>query len=303
MSKTSNSTSVSDRSPLVSIQWLKYLGIVSVVLSLYVVAQFYYHYGDNIFSKSLTIGQYIKISIYSIGSMLSEIIIPLLFFSGALVYRSVRLKGISILSALKRDMLVVVPLGITLWCYCAFFESSVKSSFYAMIFEIQELQPGEELVQNPTTYELIEMPDLNELYKKVDTLNMQIKDAEDKIRDRLNNHSLMLHYIEELKNQQRRYQDEIMLIHVTPIYISLFLLLGMLLGYLTPFHIAALTAILVVIGYVLYYGISILEISFTVDYSNKSWFAIRKIGILLLMNIVLLILARKTYKRSKKEYP
>ncbi|MDX2360855.1 MAG: hypothetical protein QNK23_08620 [Crocinitomicaceae bacterium] len=301
MSKTSNRTSEPVSTPLASFQCLKYLGIVSVVIILYVVIMFYNQYGDDIFPNSLTVGQHIRLSLYCIGSEISDLIVPLLFFSGALLYRSVRLKGINPITAFKRDLLVIAPLGIALWIYGAYYESSVKTKFYGMLFEVQELELGEKLVQNPTTYELMKAPNLNGLRENIDTLNIQIKDAEDKLMGQLNSRSPMVSYIEELQNQQRRYQDEIKFIHFTPLCVLLLLLLGMILGYLIPLHIAALTATLIVIGYTWHYSMSFLEVSFDVDDSNRSSLLLSKIGVLLIVNATLLIVASKVYKRSKKE--
>lgn len=301
MPKTSNRTSPFFNAPFVSMQWLKYLGIVSVPLSLYVVALLYNHYGDEIFPKSLTIGQHIQLSVLSVGSMLSELIFPLLFFSGALLYRSVRLKGRSPLSSLTRDLLIIVPLGITLWFYSAFYETRVQANFHTLLFEIRNTPPGEKLVHDPNAVELMVLPDLTGLHEKIDELDIRIKDVEDQLTGHSNSRSLMLSYIEELQNQQRRYQDEIRLIHFTPLYVLLFLLLGILLGYLLSFHVAALTAILIAIAYSWYYGMRVLEVLFEVDDSNRSWLVLSKIGVLFLVNATLLIVAGKVHKRSKRE--
>ncbi len=301
MPKTSNRTSPIFNAPLVSIQWLKYLGIFSALLSLYVVAHLYNHYGDEILPKSLTIGQHIQLSIYAIGSMLSELIFPLLFFSGALLYRSVRLKGRSPLSSLTRDLVLIVPLGIALWFYGAFYETRVQANFHAMIFEISNTPPGEKLVHDPNAVQLMVLPDLTGLHEKIAELDIRIKDAEDQLTGHSTSGSPMLHYVEELQNQQHRYQDEIRLIHFTPLYVLLFLLLGILLGYLLSFHVAALTAILIAIAYSWHYGMRVLEVLFEVDASNRSWFVLGKIGVLLLVNATLLIVAGNVYKRSRRE--
>lgn len=301
MPKTSNRTSPVFNAPLVSMQWLKYLGIVLAILSLYVVAHLYNHYGDDIFSISLTIGQHIQLSVLSVGSMLSELIFPLLFFSGALRYRSVRLKGRNPLSSVTCDLLLIVPLGIALCFYSAFYETRVQANFHTLLFEIRNTPPGEKLVHDPNAVELMVLPDLTGLHEKIDELDIQLKDAEDQLTDHSNSRSLMLSYIEELQNQQRRYQDEIRLIHFTPLYVLLFLLLGILLGYLLSFHVAALTAILIAIAYSWYYGMRVLEVLFEVDDSNRSWLLLSKIGVLFLVNATLLIVAGKVHKRSKRE--
>lgn len=251
MANTSNSTSSLFKIPLASIQFLKYLGIVSAVLSLYIVVLFYYRYGDDIFSKSLTIGQHIKLSVYSIGSMLSELILPLLFFSGALLYRSVRLNGISPLIALKRDLIIFLPLAIMIWVYGAFVEEPVERRFYAMIWDVQTLETGEKLVQDSKTYELMEGPNLSGLHAKIDTLDIQINDSEEQFGK--NSSPARINYIEELQKQQNKYHDEVMVIHFTPLYVLLFLVFGLLLGYLIPLHKVALTAILIAIGFTWYY--------------------------------------------------
>lgn len=298
MTNTSNSTSSLFKIPLASIQWLKYLGIVSAVLSLYIVVLFYYRYGDDIFSKSLTIGQHIKLSVYSIGSMLSELILPLLFFSGALLYRSVRLNGISPLIALKRDLIIFLPLAIMIWVYGAFVEEPVERRFYAMIWDVQTLEKGEKLVQDSKTYDLMEGPNLSGLQEKIDTLTIQIKDFENQFLK--NGSPAMKSYIEELQKQQRKYQDEVMVIHFKPLYVLLFLILGLLLGYLIPLHKAALTAILIAIGFAWYYAMSVLESSLSYGYSSMHMYLLGKIGFLLVINTVLLILAIKAFKRSKE---
>ncbi len=296
MTNTSNRTSSLFNIPLASIQSLKYLGLVFMVLSLYVVIQFYYHYGNDIFPKSITIGQYIKLSIYSIGLMLSKLIIPLLFFSGALVYKSVRIKGIGPLSALKRDLLIIIPLGITLWFYGAFIEEPVERKFYAMVFDVQGLQSGEKLVQDSNTYELMEGYNLSGLHKKIDTLDIQINNFEKQFLK--NGSPAIANYIEELQKQQQKYHDEVMVIHFTPFYILLFFVFGLLLGYLIPLHKAALTAILITICFTWYYGMSILEASFGFGYSYMHLYLLGKIGLLFLVNLTLLILAIKIYKCS-----
>jgi len=296
MVKDSNSNKI----PLASIQWLKYLGIVFVILSAYIVGQCYYHYSDDIFSKSLTIGQHIKLSILSIGSMLSELLYPVFFFSGALIYSAVRLKNISPLNALKRDLFVIIPLGITLWFYGAFGQEPVKSGFHMMIYEIQDLEPGEKLIQDPELAELFESPDLIGLYNKIDTLNIQINEAENRLRAK--GQLGMEQYIKELKSQQARYNDEVMVIHFSPVYLILFLVFGLLLGFLIPLHKAALTAILIVIGLFWYYGISVLVSVFDPYHANQFICTLGKIGLLLLLNTTLLIVSIKVYQRSKEIY-
>lgn len=344
MLNTSNQTSIKLKTPLASIQWLIYLGIFFAITCLYILGAFYWHYSDDIFPKSLSIGQLLRLSLLSIGSQLSFILIPSFFFSGALLYRSVRQNSINPLTAIKRDLLVIVPIGIALWIYGAFYQSHVKAKFHAMIFEVQQLEPGEKLVQDPYTFELIGTPNLNGLCNKIDTLDLQIEIVEQKFVDQLasfippaemneiledldfgsieversdirnssrkwdsiernakmiaNYSRGMIHYIETLKTLKRRYQDEIRLIHFTPIYALLFLLFGMLLGYLIPLHKMALTAILIAIAFTGYYSSSLLEISFDANYSNRSWFVLCKIGVLLLLNICLLIVARKFYRQS-----
>lgn len=336
------------RIPLASFKWLKYLGIVFVILSLYVVGRCYNHYSDDIFSASLTFVQHIKLSILSIGSMLLELWLPLLFFSGAYIYLSIRNKDISPVYALKRDLLVIVPLGIALWLYGAFGQEPVKRGFFMMIYEIQDLEPGEKLVQDPELANLFMSPDLIGLYNKVDTLDIQIKDAEGRLINHLKsscspsqinelfrkvdfesssikpkdiddsknnwdgvkreirslaaNARSHLQYIESLKTSQNKARDEITWIHLSPFYILLFLVFGLLLGYLIPLHKAALTAILMAIGFAWYYCTTVLEVTFDPYNSNQSWFVLGKIGFLLLLNTLLLIVAIRVHKRTKEVY-
>lgn len=300
MTNNSKQNSSSFKIPLASIQWLKYIGVVLTVLSFYVVAHFFYKYGDDVFPKSLTIVQYIKLSLYSIGSMLSELLVPLLFFSGALLYRSIRLRGINPLSAIKRDLFIILPLGIMLWIYGAYIEEPVERKFYSMIFDVQELQPGEKLTQDSKTYDLMEGPNLSGLHEKIDTLTIQIKDFENQLLK--NGSPAMESYIEELQKQQLKYKDEVMVIHFKPVYVLLFLVFGLLLGYLIPLHKAALTAILIAIGFAWYYAMSVLESSLSYGYSSMHIYLLGKIGFLLVLNSILLISAIKAFKRSKEIY-
>lgn len=300
MTNTSNRNSPMFKSTLASIKWLKYLGIVLTVLILYVVVHFYYKFGDDVFTKSLNIGQHIKLSVYSVGSMLSELFIPLLFFSGGLLYRLVRLKGISPLGALKRDLMVILPLGIMIWVYGAYGEEPVERKFYALLFDVQELQSGETLAQDSKTYELMQAPNLSGLHEKIDTLVNKIKDFEKQFLK--NGSQAMKSYIEELQNQQLKYRDEIKVIHFKPLYVLLFLVFGLLLGYLIPLHKAALTAILIVIGFAWYFGTSVFETKLGLSNSNTHLFLLVKSSLLLILNVILLIIADKTFKRSNEFY-
>lgn len=335
--------SVTDKIPLASIQWLKYLGVIFVILSIYIIAQCYYHYSDDIFSKSLTIGQHVKLSIFSVGSTISNLFFPLFFFSGALIYSSVRQKRINPLNALKLDLLIIVPLAISLWFFCAFGEEPTGRKFYAMVYDIQLLEQGEQLIQDPSDSELFAGPNLNGLYENIDTLDFQIKNAEEQLvdqlvklvppiklenlitkidfgssslkpKDFLNSSSEwdgierssdkfmnppMLGYIENLQNQQSRYQDEINVIYFTPLYIILFLILGMLLGYLLPLNKIALMAILITIGFSWYLGVNVLESSLDPYHSKQSSLILGKIGLLIVLNATLSIVARRVYKGLK----
>jgi hypothetical protein len=300
MTNTSNRNSSLNNIPLASFQWLKYLGIVFAVLCIYVVAHFYYKFGDDVFPKSLNIVQHIKLSFYSIGSMLSELLLPLLFFSGAILYRSIRLKGINPLGALKRDLFIILPLGIMFWVYGAFIQEPVERKFYAMIFDVQVLEPGEKLAQDSKTYEYMEGLNLSGLHEKIDTLEIQITDYKEKLLK--NGSPAMESYIEELQKQQLKYQDEVMVIHFKPLYVLLFLVFGILLGYLIPLHKAALTAILIAISFAWYYIMSVLEATFGFGYSNMHLYLFGKIGFLLVVNSILLILAIKALNRSQEIY-
>lgn len=300
MTNSSNSKPPMFKISLASIQWLKYLGIVLAVLSLYVVVQFYMKYGDAIFPKSISIGQHIKLAVYSVGSMMSELVFPLLFFSGALLYRSVRLNGISPLVALKRDLIIVLPLSLIFWIYGAFGEEPVKRNFHALLFDVHELEKGEKLVQDSKTHEFMKGPNLNGLYEEIDRLGIQLKDFEN--QSLKNGSPAMGSLIEELQQQQLKYRDEVLVIHFRPLYLVMFLVFGLLLGYLIPLHKAASTAILMAIAFTWYRLISVLEAIIGFDNSNTHLYLLGKIGLLLLLNTILLIIAVKAFKRSKEIY-
>lgn len=331
---------------LASFKWLKYLGIVFVILSFYVIGKCYYHYGDDIFPVSLTYAQHIKLSILSIGSMLMELWFPLFFFSGALIYLSLRNKNISPIYTLKRDLLVLLPLGISLWLFGAFGQEPVKSRFYMMIYEMQDVEPGEKLVQDPELAKLFKSPDLIGLYNKVDTFDIQIKDAEDRMINHLKsscspsqlkeifrkidfesssielidfdgskikwdgvnrefthlatNARSHLNYIESFQTDRNEAQDEIKLIHLSPFYILMFMVFGLLLGYLIHLHKAVLTAILLAIGITWYYSTTVLEMTLDPYNTFQPRFVLGKICFLLLLNTLLLILAIRVHKRTKE---
>lgn len=332
------------KTPLVSLEWLTYVGIVLVVLVLYVLGTFYYHYANDIFPKSLSVGQYARLSLLSIGSQGSFILFSLLFFSGGLVYRSVRQNKQNPLHSLKRDLLVLALLGGVIWTYGAFFETSVRGKFHAMIFDTQQLESGEKLDPDSQTNEHLRESNLSELYVKIDTLDHQIEYAEERFIDQLavlippnnleeiiekidfgsssidvndvrnssykwdgkdrpleffiNNSAMRVRYIESLKNQQDLLREETKVMHFTPIYILLFAIFGMLLGYLIPFHKAALTAILFITGYAWYFSAGVIEAFFGMTFSNQSSFILGKVGVLVIFNIGLVILAQRAYKRS-----
>lgn len=101
----------------------------------------------------------------------------------------------------------------------------------------------------------------------------------------------MIRFIESLLDQQERYQDEIRLMHLSPIFVVLFLLLGMNLGYLLPFHSMATLGILIGVGYAWYIGTTMLEGFIQVDYSNQSSVLLGKISFLTLVNSLLTYLS------------
>lgn len=285
--------------PLASIHWLYYLGIGLTVLSLYVVADFFYLHGNDVFPKSLSVAQYFKLALYSIGSMLSELFIPVLFFSGALVYRSIRLRGINPVIAIKRDQIIILPIGIIIWIYGAYLEEPVERKFYSMVFDIQCLRSGEKLTSDSKTYELIDGHDLSGLQGKIDSLAVQINNFENQFID--NDSPANESYISELQKQQLKYQDEVLVIHFKPFYVLLFMILGLLLGYLIPIHNVALTIVLIAIGLAWLYVMRVLELSLNYQgYSGKHVQILVKIGILLVLNSILLNLADKTFKRSRE---
>lgn len=300
MTNTSNRNSPLVNTSLASIKWLKYLGIVLAVLILYVVVHFYYKYGVDVLTKSLTVSQHIKLSIYAVGSMLSELFIPLLFFSGGLLYRLVRLNGIGPLVALKRDLMVILPLGIILWVYGAYGEEPIERKFYAMLFDVQELQSGQKLAKDSKTDELVKGPNLSGLHEKIDTLYFQIKDFEKQFVS--NGSPAIKSYLEELHNQQLKYRDEIKVIHFTPLYVLLFLILGLLLGYLLPLQITALLALLIGTGFSWHFITSMFETILGLNNLNEHLFLLGKISVLLILDAILLIMADKAYKRSKELY-
>ncbi len=283
--------------PLASFQWLKYLGLVAVVLGVYIVAQCYYHYADDLFSKSLTIGQHLQMAIYAICSMIAVMICPLLFFSGALVYRSVRLKGMPLPGALARDLLVILPLGVFLWYYSAYLEQPVSVRFYARIFRIQQLEPGEKL-QDTDDYELFQLPGLKELNEKREVLEGEIADFEKQYRKEPTH--AMASYIDELKRQREKCTDEIQVIHFTPFYTILFLVFGLLLGYLLPIHRAALVGILIAVGYSWYLVSGVLGEALDFGYSEKHRLLLLKIGLLCVINAVLFVVALQAMRRNEK---
>lgn len=299
MPNTPNNTSKRLRTPLASIKFLKYLGVVSIVVIIYVLVLFYNHFGGDIFPVSLTIGQYIRISFYCIVSEI-DYLIPLLFFAGALLYRSVRLKGKNPITAIKRDLLIIIPFGVLLWTYSAYFEQSLKSKLYAMIWDIEELEPGEKFVEDPNLSQLMKLPSLNGLHDNIDSLNLQINDLKEKMTEKSTTNTDYSPYIENRQNEHLKIQNKINSIHFTPLYILLFFIFGMLLGYLIPLNIAASTAIFIAISSVWFYGWSIFEALFSTDNLNSSWFLLSKVGVLLLMNTFLLILASKVYKQTQK---
>lgn len=282
--------------PLISFEYLRYILIVFALLSACVISYFYYHYSDDVFSKSLTFLQHLQLAIYSVGSMLYELFIPLLFFSGALLYRSVRLKGIHPLSALKRDLLVLLPLGILLWVYGAFLEESVKRKFYSAIFDVQLLEPNERLSQESKSYEALKGDNLSTYHQKIDTLDTQILEYE-QIRLKRNQPALE-NYIQTLRQQQESYRNAIRNIHSQPFYVISFFVFGMLVGYLIPLHRAALIALLFAISYCWYFTMNIAEYQLNSQDWNTHSYLLGKIGLLIVINSILLVLSVKRFKQS-----
>lgn len=282
--------------PLISFEYLKYILIVFALLSACVMSYFYYHYNDDVFSKSLTFFQHLQLAIYSVGSMLYELFVPLLFFSGALLYRSVRLKGIHPLYALKRDLFVLLPLGILFWVYGAFLEEPVKRKFYSTIFDVQLLEPNERLPQDSNSYDAMKGDNLNTFHQKIDTLDIQIQEYQQILLKR--NQPALENYIQALRQQQESYRNAIRNIHTQPFYVILFFLFGMLLGYLIPLHRAALIALLLAISYCWYFTMNVAESLFNFQNWNTHSYLLGKIGLLIVLNSILLVFAIKRFKQS-----
>ena len=297
MINTTSKPSEKFKAPLASLRWLKYLGIVLLPVCAYLLVIFYNHFGDDIFPKSLTIGQHIKLAIFVIGSELSELIIPLFFFSGALLYRTVRLKGMNPLRSLLRDLLIIIPLGVMLWVYGAFVEESVNRKFYAMILDIKLLKSGEKLAANSNTYEYMEGANLNGLHDKIDTLTHQIKVHEAEFKALIQPGSPHENFVEHMRNERHKLKEEVDLIHLTPIYVLLFLIFGMIIGYLIKLHIVASNAIFLAIGYAWIRIMSFMEIAFESAHFDKSSVLMSKIGILAVLNITLWLVAIFVYNR------
>lgn len=75
----------------------------------------------------------------------------------------------------------------------------------------------------------------------------------------MNGNPAMKNHIKELQKQQIKYQDEVIVIHLKPIYILLFLIFGLLLGYLMPLNKVALTVILIAISSAWQHIMNVLE--------------------------------------------
>lgn len=298
MSSSPQNNASQEKTSLASILWLKYLAVIFILLCIYVVSLFYYRYGVDVFPKSLTVVQHLIISAYSVLSMLSELLIPLFFFSGAFVYRFVRLNRIHLLASLKRDLFVILPLGVVLWTYFAYIEEPSSRRFYAMIFDVQQLQPGEALNPRSNTYDLMKGDNLSTLHEKVDTLEVQISQYKQKLTE--NDSPNLERLIEELQNQQQKYIEDTMVIHLNPLYILMFLVLGMLLGYLIPIHKFALVAILIAIGLIWFYTSGFLEATFGLRYTSKHVYLLGKIGLLFSVNTILMFVAFRIFQRSKR---
>lgn len=112
----------------------------------------------------------------------------------------------------------------------------------------------------------------------------------------MNGNPAMKNHIKELQKQQIKYQDEVIVIHLKPIYILLFLIFGLLLGYLIPLNKVALTVILIAISSAWQHIMNVLE-SF-LGYEYSSTFIITKIGFLLVLNLILLRLAIIAFQRT-----
>ena len=168
--------------PLASMKWLKYLGVVLLFICIYVVAKFYYRYEDDVIPKSLTLDQHLTLSIYALGTIMPKLFAPLLFFSTALLYRKVRVKDLNPIKAMKRDLFILIPLGFIVWTYMAYCDEPVSRKFASMMWTVQEMKPGEKYEENQYTYELMRSPNLNGLYAKLDSWTKELKFGKTKLK-------------------------------------------------------------------------------------------------------------------------
>jgi len=302
MSNTEDNSTRSLQVPLVSIKWLKYLGLVFLFICIYVIVQFYFKYQDDVIPKSLTFGQHLKLSIYAVGTLLPILFAPLLFFSAALIYRKVRVLGINPIETIKRDLLVIIPLCLIIWTYLAYFDEPVSRKFSAMMWTVQELKPGEEYVEDQQIYELMEGRNLNGLYDEIDSLDLRIETWKSKAKNNSMNISMTSDYIESLKREKTRHIHDIWEIYLIPIYTVLFMFFGLLLGYIISLRKWAFIGVLIVIGigwnYLTYYT----HLIFSVFDLKGTWFFVADIGILIVLNVILFLVLKKSLRRPETEY-
>lgn len=302
MSKTKDNSTRSLQIPLASIKWLKYLGLVLLFICIYVIVQFYFKYQDDVISKSLTFGQTLKLSIYAVGTLLPILFAPLLFFSTALLYRKVRIQGNNPIETIKRDLFIIIPLCLIIWTYLAYLDEPVSRKFSAMMWTVQELKPGEEYVEDQRTYELMKGLNLNGLYDEIDSLDMRIETWKSKAKNNSMNISMTSDYIESLKREKTRHIHDIWEIYLIPIYTVLFMFFGLLLGYIIYLRKWAFIGVLIVIGigwnYLTYYT----HLIFSVFDLKGTWFFVADIGILIVLNVILFLVLKKSLRRPETEY-
>lgn len=283
---------------LFSITWLKNILIFGILISAYVVIIFLWHYSDDIFSKDLSSFQIAKICLLSIGSQLPFVLGPTLFLSAGLTYREVRSKKRNHLIGIAKDLIILIPLGLLIWINGAFYQEKINAEFYAMIYEIQELEYGQKLIQDPETAELMSSRNLIGLQEKIIDLNEQTE----RVRVISGDHPEGKYYLEELNNRKISLQNEIKLIHLTPIYIILLTILGMLLGYLIPFSKFFATIILAATLYGWLTLSSFIELTFTDFNSIEINLITLQIAILTALSLLLVVIVNRISKKISTQF-
>lgn len=279
--------------PLFSLRFLSYLAIVSITVVFYNSITFYNKYGTDLFVKSLTIGQHLKLTLLMNLSLILQLLIPIFFFSGALLYRSLRSKGINVVNAIKKDALLIIPITGVLWIYAAYYDQSNSAKSYAMLWEVEELAPGEKLKEENIQHELFAAPDLTGLRNEIDTLAIRRDTYKSLHQKKQNSQESLDSIIHDYNWRIRRLNSKINMIHLNPFYLALSLIMGMLTGYLINFNRFLSSVLLLAIGYFWYFFELKLSHILISDSFRKEHFTLLMIFILVVLNSALLIIAYK----------